>query len=82
MARDLPPFSPEMRHLRALIHVARTGSVSRAAADMDLTQSRVSQLLKQLETGLNVALFTRIGKRLTLTPAGRTFANGAADLLG
>lgn len=82
MARDLPPFSPEMRHLRALIHVARTGSVSRAAADMDLTQSRVSQLLKQLETGLNIALFTRIGKRLTLTPAGRMLANGAADILG
>ena len=64
-----------------MIHVARTGSASRAAAEMGLTQSRVSQLLKQLEEGLNVALFTRMGRRLTLTPAGRNFANASSDLL-
>lgn len=48
---------------------------------MQLTQSRVSQLLKELEEGLDVALFTRISKRLTPTPAGRKFISEAASLL-
>lgn len=78
MSRASLPFSPDLRHLRACLHVARSGSPSRAASEMHLTQSRVSQLLKELEDGLEVALFTRINKRLTPTPAGRKFIDDAA----
>jgi LysR family transcriptional regulator, cyn operon transcriptional activator len=81
MSRASLPFSPDLRHLRACLHVARTGSASRAAGEMHLTQSRVSQLLKELEEGLGVALFTRISKRLTPTPAGRKFIDGAASFV-
>jgi LysR family cyn operon transcriptional activator len=70
-----------LRHVRACLQVARTGSTSRAAGEMHLTQSRISQLIKELEEGLNVALFTRINKRLMPTPAGRKFINEAASFL-
>ena len=47
----------ELRHLRALAAVARTGNVSRAAEQIGLTQPRVSQQLMELEEALGCALF-------------------------
>jgi len=72
----------ELRHLRTFVEVARAGSASRAAEQVGLTQSRVSQLLKELEQSLDAALFTRVGKRLVLTPAGRLFRDHAVEVLG
>jgi LysR family transcriptional regulator, cyn operon transcriptional activator len=72
----------ELRHLRAFVEVARSNNVSRAAERVGLTQSRVSQQLKELETALGTALFTRVGRRLTLTPAGRLFSDHALEVLG
>jgi LysR family cyn operon transcriptional activator len=82
MGRDAnSPTHVDLRHLRAFVEVARNGSVSRAGGVVGLTQSRVSQLLKELETSLNTALFTRIGKRLSLTPAGRLFLDHSVEVL-
>jgi LysR family transcriptional regulator, cyn operon transcriptional activator len=72
----------ELRHLRAFTEVARSSNVSRAAETIGLTQSRVSQQLKELETALDTALFTRVGRRLALTPAGRLFLDHATEVLG
>ena len=71
----------ELRHLRALVAVARTGSVSRAAEQIGLTQPRVSQQLMELEEALGCTLFARVGRHLTLTPAGRSFFTHAEEVL-
>jgi LysR family cyn operon transcriptional activator len=76
-----PPAQVELRHLRAFVEVTRTGNVSRAAEQVGLTQSRVSQQLKELERALDAALFTRVGRRLVLTPAGRLFHDRALEAL-
>lgn len=61
---------PKLLGLQAFEATARLGSVSRAAAELSLTQSAVSRQLQALETQLGVQLFLRFRKRLILTEAG------------
>lgn len=58
-------------HLRLFWAVAHQGSLTRAAAWLNLSQSAVSVQLGALERQLGHALFERAGKRLLLTEAGR-----------
>lgn len=61
---------PKLLGLQAFEATARLGSVSRAAAELSLTQSAVSRQLQALEAQLGVQLFLRSKKRLLLTEAG------------
>lgn len=58
-------------HLRYFWAVARTGSVTRAAETLRVSQSAISVQLRQLEDQLGHALFQRQGRQLELTEAGR-----------
>src|SRR5271165_4908320 len=60
----------EMRHLKLLIAVAETGSVTDAGKRLHLTQSALSHQLRDAEQKLGTALFLRLGKKMVLTPAG------------
>jgi DNA-binding transcriptional LysR family regulator len=59
-----------LRQLRIFEAVARLGSISRAAAEVHLTQPAVSMQVKQLEEQLGLQLLELVGKRLCLTDAG------------
>ncbi|WP_376871597.1 LysR family transcriptional regulator [Albirhodobacter sp. R86504] len=72
MARNL-----DMAALRALITVAETGSVTRAAGLLNLTQSAVSMQVRRLEEGLGAALFDRMPGGMTLTRDGEALAQYA-----
>lgn len=73
----------EIRQLQSLIKLIDCNfSVSRAAEEMFLVQSAVSQHLKKLEDELEADLFVRKGKRLTgLTDVGETVVNHARQTL-
>jgi LysR family cys regulon transcriptional activator len=73
----------EIRQLQSLIKLIDCNfSVSRAADEMFLVQSAVSQHLKKLEAELEADLFVRKGKRLIgLTDIGETVANHARQTL-
>ncbi len=58
-------------HLRYFWSVAKEGNLTRAAAQLHVSQSALSAQIKQLETQLGQALFKRTGRSLTLTDAGR-----------
>ncbi|TVP49586.1 MAG: LysR family transcriptional regulator [Halomonas sp.] len=58
--------------LRAFVAVARTGSVSRAAEQLHLTQPAISLKLKQLQANLGLTLFSRRPQGLALTADGHT----------
>ncbi|UPY37184.1 LysR family transcriptional regulator [Sediminicoccus sp. KRV36] len=58
-------------HLRYFWAIAREGSLTRAAARLHVAPSALSTQLAALEAQLGQKLFTRIGKRLELTEAGR-----------
>lgn len=59
--------------LRTFALIARHGSFTRAAAELDVTASALSQALRQLEKQLGVRLLQRSTRRVGLTEAGREF---------
>lgn len=65
---------PSTHALRCFEAVARLGSVTRAAAELSVTHSAVSQQLRQLEAQLGLPLFDRIGRGLRLAENGRLYA--------
>ncbi len=67
-------FLPPLSWLSAFESVARLGSVTDAAAELDLTQGAVSRQIQKLEQQLQVSLFVRERRRLAVTPAGRAYA--------
>ena len=71
----------EVRHLRLVRAIAEEGGPTRAAARLHLTQSAVSHQLADLEGRLGVSLFTRVRRRLKLTPAGAQLVDLARTML-
>ena len=71
----------EVRHLRLVRAIAEEGGPTRAAARLHLTQSAVSHQLADLEGRLGVSLFTRVRRRLKLTPAGARLVGLARTML-
>src|SRR5258707_4636981 len=61
----------EVRHLRTLIALAETGTVSRAAERVHLTQSALSHQLKALESHYGTAVVKRHGQTVKLTQSGQ-----------
>jgi len=64
---------PSLTCLESFECVARHGSISRAAAELNLTQSAVSRQILQLEELLDVALFERVRQRVVITDAGKMY---------
>jgi len=62
-----------LRQLRAFCHAAQTGSISKAAERLCVSQPSISQLVKGLEADLGTLLFERRGPRIYLTEAGGIF---------
>jgi LysR family glycine cleavage system transcriptional activator len=73
----LPPL-PALRYFEA---VARLGSVTSAARELHVTHSAISQQIKVLEDIMDVPLFVRAGRGLTLTEEGRLYALEIRDAL-
>jgi DNA-binding transcriptional LysR family regulator len=67
--------------LRAFVTVARTGSLTRAARELDLTQPTVSLHLSTLTRFLDARLFERHDGHLRLTPAGEKLLLYAEEAL-
>jgi predicted ATPase/DNA-binding transcriptional LysR family regulator len=61
--------------LRAFAAVARTGSFSRAAEELYVSQPAVSKHVASLEAELGARLFNRSRSGVTLTPAGSSLAD-------
>jgi DNA-binding transcriptional LysR family regulator len=64
---------PPLRQLRAFFAVAKSQSVTRAAQAINLSQPAVSQLIANLEAGLDAALFSRTPTGSYLTGPGEIF---------
>lgn len=71
----------ELRHLKAIAALADTGSVTRAASRLHLTQSALSHQLAVLEDYLDTPLFERQQRPLKLTGAGEKLLGLARRML-
>ena len=71
----------ELGQLKYFVKVAELLSFSKAAKALYITQSTLSQQIKQLEDELDMALFFRNNHKVSLTEAGETFLEGAKKTL-
>lgn len=71
----------ELKHLQTLLALRKTGSLTRAAAAMQLTQSALSHQIKQLEEHYNVTLFMRKTSPVKFTLAGERLLHLAEIVL-
>jgi len=62
-----------LKHIEAIVQVARTGSISAAAAKLNATQPAISMRIKDLERSLDIELLDRSRRNVRLTPTGRVF---------
>jgi len=67
--------------LKAFVAVAESGSFSRAADAVFLTQPAISKRIAALEAELGTSLFDRIGRKVQLTEAGKALLGRAHTIL-
>jgi LysR family transcriptional activator of nhaA len=67
-------------HLGYFWHVAKEGNLTKAAANLHVSQSALSSQIMQLESTMGVSLFLREGRKLILTEIGRHAFSYADDI--
>jgi DNA-binding transcriptional LysR family regulator len=63
----------QLSQVEAVVAVARDGQISRAATSLFVTQPALTARIHSLEDELGTTLFTRSGRGMELTAAGRAF---------
>ncbi len=79
MLNDLMAFT--FRQLQYFVAVAEQGSVTRAAQNLSISQSSVTEAIKELEADLGVELFDRHPRGLSITHNGHQFLRHATKIL-
>ncbi|MFZ0498838.1 MAG: LysR family transcriptional regulator [Steroidobacteraceae bacterium] len=74
-------MNDRLQALTVFVRVGESGSFTRAAHDMNLSQPSVSRIIGELEARLGVKLLLRTTRRLTLTAAGEKFLDKARNVL-
>jgi DNA-binding transcriptional LysR family regulator len=73
MATEAENLSDQFQALRLFVQIARTGSFSKGAREMRLSQPTASRIMALLEEQLGTTLFSRSTRALTLTEAGSAY---------
>lgn len=71
----MPVRPPSLRAIAAFEAAARHESFTKAADELNLTQSAISHAVRSLEQRLGVDLFDRFGRTVALTEPGRAFVS-------
>jgi LysR family nitrogen assimilation transcriptional regulator len=71
----------DLKRLRTFVAVAEHGTVSKAAAVLNITQPALSRQISALEHDFGFALFERSGRCLVLTPRGEQLLGSCRSLL-
>lgn len=70
-----------LSHIRILVTVVETGSFTKAAEILELTQSGVSHAISSLESELEISLLVRERSGITLTESGERILNHCREIL-
>ena len=76
--QDLRRQLPQLDYLVAFEAAARLGSFTKAAHELNITQSAVSQQIRNLEQNLSLTLFERAHKSVRLTEEGKIYHNSVS----
>jgi DNA-binding transcriptional LysR family regulator len=74
-------MSDRWQELRIFVRAAESGSFSRAARELQLSQPSVSRVIGELEARLGVKLLLRTTRRIAVTDAGALFLDRAREIL-
>src|ERR1700752_3346901 len=74
-------MSDRLQELTVFIRAAESGSFSRAARELGLSQPSVSRIISELEARLGVTLLLRTTRRITVTDPGGLFLERAREIL-
>ncbi|MBV9555732.1 MAG: LysR family transcriptional regulator [Pseudolabrys sp.] len=74
-------MSDRLQELGVFVRAAESGSFSRAARELGLSQPSVSRIIGELEARLGVTLLLRTTRRITVTEAGALFLERAREIL-
>jgi LysR family transcriptional regulator, low CO2-responsive transcriptional regulator len=70
----------DSRQLLAFLHLAKTGSFTLAARELNLSQSAVSHSIRALEEAVGCRVFDRLTKKVVLTQAGEQLSHHAEKI--
>jgi len=70
-----------LEYFNFIIQVAEQGSISKAAQHLFLSQPYLSKVIKEVETELNIEIFIRTNRGISLTPEGKKFIKKAEIIL-
>ncbi|MCW8345451.1 LysR substrate-binding domain-containing protein [Vibrio sp. ZSDZ65] len=70
-----------LKSIYAFVNVVETGSMSRAADQLNVSHSAVSQAIKTLEIQLGTQLFQRIGRHVTVNSQGKKYYRNVAPAI-
>ena len=71
----------DTRHLQYILTIAQKQNMTKAAEELYISQSSLSQYLAKLEQELGVPLFERTRNRMLLTPSGKLYVEAAQKVL-
>jgi len=74
-------MSDRLQELAVFVRAAESGSFSKAARELGLSQPSVSRIIGELEARLGVTLLLRTTRRITVTDAGALFLDRAREIL-
>ena len=75
--RDILDF----KRMRYIIEIAKTGSITRAATKLKISQPALTRNITELEEQLNIDLFYRLPRGVKLTKDGHDFVNRATHII-
>ena len=70
-----------IRHLRIFLAVVDSGSMTKAAKNLYITQPSVSQAIMEIEEHYNIKLFERLSRKLYITEGGKEFLSYARHII-
>ncbi len=70
-----------LQQLRYVVEVAQCGSISRAAQRLFVTQPSLSKAIADLETEMNIHIFSRTNRGVSLTEEGTKFLSYARQVI-
>ena len=71
----------DTKYLTYILAIARKKNMTKAAEELYVSQSSLSQYLSKLESELGTPLFFRSKGSLSLTPAGKLYVAAAEEVI-
>lgn len=71
----------DISQMRYIVEVEKAGSISKAAANLFVSQPYISRLIKEIENSMSIVIFTRGKKGMEVTPEGEEFIYYAKTVL-